>query len=55
MQNLRKFLKNALFGNGAAHDVSDVQAILTVFAGLIFASLPTAFFWALGTLYKAVH
>lgn len=38
-----------------AHDVTPAQAILWTVFGAICVCLPTAFFWVLGTLWKATH
>lgn len=38
-----------------AHDISPSQAIFWTVAGAVIVCLPTAFFWALGTLWKATH
>lgn len=38
-----------------AADITPAQAILVTVFGAIAVCLPTAFFWALGTLWKATH
>lgn len=38
-----------------AADITPAQAILIPIFGAIAVCLPTAFFWALGTLWKATH
>lgn len=38
-----------------AHDVTPAQAIAWTIFGAFAVCLPTAFFWALGTLWKATH
>ena len=38
-----------------AHDISPAKAIFWTIAGAFIVCLPTAFFWVLGTLWKATH
>ena len=38
-----------------AHDITPAQALAITIFGAIAVCLPTAFFWALGTLWKATH
>lgn len=38
-----------------AADITPAQAILITVFGAIAVCLPTAFFWALGTLWKSTH
>lgn len=38
-----------------AHDIDLTTAILITAFGAVAVCLPTAFFWALGTLWKATH
>lgn len=38
-----------------AHDVTPAQAIFWTVAGAVIVCLPTAFFYALGLLWKATH
>ena len=38
-----------------ASDITPAQAILITVFGAIAVCLPTAFFWALGTLWKSTH
>lgn len=38
-----------------AHDITPAQAILWTVLGAFIVCLPTAFFYALGLLWKATH
>lgn len=38
-----------------AHDISPAKALAITVFGIVAAGMPTAFFWALGTLWKATH
>lgn len=38
-----------------AHDITPAQAIFWTVFGAVVVCLPTAFFYALGLLYKATH
>ena len=38
-----------------AHDITPAQAIVITILGAVAVCLPTVFFWALGTLWKASH
>lgn len=38
-----------------AHDITPAQAFFWTVAAAFIVCLPTAFFWALGTLWKATH
>lgn len=38
-----------------AHDITPAQAIVWTVFGAVAVCLPTAFFYALGLLYKATH
>lgn len=38
-----------------AADITPAQAIAITIFGAVAVCLPTAFFWALGTLWKATH
>lgn len=38
-----------------ASDITPAQALFWTVAGAFIVCLPTAFFWALGTLWKATH
>ena len=38
-----------------AADITPAQAIFWTVAGAFIVCLPTAFFWVLGTLWKATH
>lgn len=38
-----------------AHDISPAKALAFTVFGIVAAGMPTAFFWALGTLWKATH
>lgn len=38
-----------------AHDISPAKALSFTVFGVVAAGMPTAFFWALGTLWKATH
>lgn len=38
-----------------AHDITPAQALAITIFGAVAVCLPTAFFWALGTLWKATH
>lgn len=38
-----------------AHDITPAQAIVWTVFGAVAVCLPTAFFWVLGTLWKATH
>lgn len=38
-----------------AHDITPAQALFWTAAAAFIVCLPTAFFWALGTLWKATH
>lgn len=38
-----------------AHDITPGKALAITVFGAVAACLPTAFFWALGTLWKATH
>lgn len=38
-----------------ASDITPAQAIFWTVAAAFIVCLPTAFFWALGTLWKATH
>lgn len=38
-----------------AYDITPAQAILWTVLGAVAVCLPTAFFWVLGTLWKATH
>lgn len=38
-----------------ASDITPAQAIVITVLGAVCVCLPTAFFWALGTLWKATH
>lgn len=38
-----------------AHDITPTQAIFWTIAGAFAVCLPTAFFYALGLLWKATH
>lgn len=38
-----------------AHDITPGKALAFTVFGIVAAGMPTAFFWALGTLWKATH
>lgn len=38
-----------------ANDITPAQAIIWTICGAFIVCLPTAFFWALGALWKATH
>lgn len=38
-----------------ARDITPAKALAITVFGIVAAGMPTAFFWALGTLWKATH